>query len=128
VAPTDLVNILSLSDLHIYLTVPFVLSWSMLNAMSCGCVVLASDTAPVREVIEHERTGLLAGFYDVDRFVELALKVLDDPAAYRPIGQAAEQLIDQHYSLERKLPEMLQLYEQTVAGTFPPAAPANSSD
>ena len=50
-------DILSLSDLHIYLTVPFVLSWSLMDALACGCTVLASDTAPVREMIATARTA-----------------------------------------------------------------------
>lgn len=117
VPPQELVQILSLSDLHVYLTVPFVLSWSMINALACGCTVLASDTAPVREMIEHEKNGLLAGFYDVDRLTELALNVLDDPATYRPLGQAGVEMVHEKYSLARKLPEMLDLYERVVAGT-----------
>ncbi|MCP4626346.1 MAG: glycosyltransferase [bacterium] len=60
----QLADILSMSDLHIYLTVPFVLSWSMLNALACECVVLASDTAPVKEFITHNDNGLLNDFFD----------------------------------------------------------------
>ena len=65
--PGQLARLLSLSDLHIYFTVPFVLSWSLLDALACGCTVVASNTEPVREVIAHDQNGLLADFYDLDR-------------------------------------------------------------
>jgi glycosyltransferase involved in cell wall biosynthesis len=110
----QLAEVFSMSDLHIYLTVPFVLSWSLMDALACGCTVLGSDTAPVREVIRHEQTGLLAGFFDVDGLTRQALRVLDDPEKYRPLGQAGMRLIDEGYSLEKKLPEMLALYERTL--------------
>jgi glycosyltransferase involved in cell wall biosynthesis len=87
----------------------------MMNALACGCTVLASDTAPVREMIDHEKNGLLAGFYDVDRFTELALDVLADPEAFRPLGKAGERMIGDEYSLAKKLPEMLRLYERAVS-------------
>ena len=111
---TQLVSILSLSDLHIYLTVPFVLSWSLMNALACGCTVLASDTAPVQEMIQQQRNGLLAGFSDVDRLSTLALEVLDDPDQFRFLGEAGVRMIDEKYSLQKKLPEMLELYRNTV--------------
>jgi len=113
--PADLVRVLSLSDLHIYLTVPFVLSWSLLDALACGCTVLASDTAPVREFIRHGQTGLLQNFFDVDGFAAAALQVLQDPAAYRHLGQAGEQLIREHYSLDTLIPRMTAFYEEVAA-------------
>jgi glycosyltransferase involved in cell wall biosynthesis len=112
----QLVEILSLSDLHIYLTVPFVLSWSLMDSLAVGCTVLASDTAPVREVIQHEQNGLLAGFYDIDQFVKQAMRVLGAPDQFRHLGQAGIQLVDEKYSLAKKLPEMLDLYQRTVSG------------
>src|SRR5437016_10307444 len=72
---SQLVEILSLSDLHIYLTVPFVLSWSLFDALACGCTVLGSATAPVQEIIQHEQTGLLAEFDDVEGLTRQALSV-----------------------------------------------------
>ncbi|HUY87234.1 MAG TPA: glycosyltransferase [Pirellulales bacterium] len=117
--PVELARVLNLSDLHFYLTIPFVLSWSLFNAMACGCAVLASDTAPVQEVIEHGRNGLLAGFFDVDRFTELALDVLDDRERRRELGQNAARLIEEKYALERTLPKMLEMYAR-VRETYLP--------
>jgi glycosyltransferase involved in cell wall biosynthesis len=116
VKPAELVRILNLSDLHIYLTVPFVLSWSMLDALACGCTVLASDTPPVREFIRAGETGLLRNFFDVDGFAEAALRVLADPGAYRHLGQAGERLIREQYSLHSIIPRMTAFYEEVAQG------------
>lgn len=113
-SPPELARLLSAGDLHIYLTVPFVLSWSLFDALACGCTVLASDTAPVRELIEHEKTGLLADFYDVDRLAELALRVLRDPPAHRHLGEAGTALIEERYTLKKCLPRMLALYQRVL--------------
>ncbi len=120
--PEELARLFHMSDLHIYLTVPFVLSWSLMNALACGCLVLASDTAPVQEMIRHGENGLLAEFFDVDRFVELALEALDNPEQYRPLRDQAHAMIRDQYSLERVLPQMLKLYEG-VTGQLPTPAP-----
>ena len=106
---------LASSDLHIYLTVPFVLSWSMMDAMSCGAVVLGSATSPVKEMIRDSENGLLADFFDVEQFSDKAVQVLKDPAAFRPLGRAAEQMISERYSLDAVLPEMLKIYENAMA-------------
>jgi glycosyltransferase involved in cell wall biosynthesis len=110
----QLVQLFSLSDLHIYLTVPFVLSWSLMDALACGTTVLCSNTAPVREMVQHERNGLLCDFFDVDGFVAQAGQVLDDPARFEPLGQAGVEMIRNHYSLDVCLPRMLHLYEDAV--------------
>jgi glycosyltransferase involved in cell wall biosynthesis len=126
--PAALADLLAISDLHIYLTVPFVLSWSLMNALACGTTVLASDTAPVREMIRHGETGLLAGFSDVDGLARAALQVLADPGAYRHLGAAGAALIREQYSLDVCLPQMLLLYEDALAArrlaTARPGEPA----
>jgi glycosyltransferase involved in cell wall biosynthesis len=116
----QLVEVLSRSDVHIYLTMPFVLGWSLLDALACGCTVVASDTAPVREVVQHEQNGLLADFYDVDGLARLALQVLDDPEKFRPLGQAGVRLVDEKYSLTKTVPQMLDLFQRAVRGDLPP--------
>jgi len=110
-----LANLLAIADLHVYFTVPFVLSWSLFDALACGAVVLASDTPPVREVIEHGKTGLLAPFFDGDAFVESAARVLDDPAAFAPLGRAGAELVRENYSLDVSYPRFLTLCEEAIA-------------
>ena len=114
-----LVDLFSLSDLHIYLTVPFVLSWSLLDALACGCTVLASNTAPVREVITDGTTGLLTDFFDVDGLTARALAVLRDPPAYRPLGERGTALVQERYALDVTLPQLIRWFERSVAGNLP---------
>jgi glycosyltransferase involved in cell wall biosynthesis len=113
--PRTLVDVFSLSDLHIYLTVPFVLSWSLLDALACGCTVLASDTAPVREIITEGENGLLADFFDVEGLATRALEVLRDPADYRSMGLRAVGLIQDRYALDVTLPRLVELFERARA-------------
>jgi glycosyltransferase involved in cell wall biosynthesis len=113
--PEDLGKLLASGDLHMYLTVPFVLSWSMMDALSCGAVVLGSATAPVKEMIRDGENGLLADFFDTDQMAEKAVAVLRDPAAYRPLGRRAEEIVTRDYSLDAVLPRMLAMYEGAIA-------------
>jgi glycosyltransferase involved in cell wall biosynthesis len=112
IEPAELADVLGRSDLHFYLSVPFVLSWSLLNAMSCACVVLGSDVAPVREVIEPGRCGLLEPLFDTERLSETALRVLNDPSSYRPLGQAARALVEEKYSLDVCIPELKSYFDR----------------
>lgn len=116
IAPERLAELLSLSDLHVYLSVPFVPSWSLFDALACECVVLAADTPPVREVISHGGTGLLADFYDVDGLARQALAVLRDPQAFRPLARAGAALVRERYSLDRTLPRLAEFFRRVSAG------------
>ena len=111
---STLVDILSLSDLHIYLTVPFVLSWSLLNALACGCTVLASNTAPVVEMMVDGENGLLVDFFDVDGLVQRAVEVLRDPTAFRTLGERGAALIGERYALGVTLPRLVGLFDRVV--------------
>lgn len=117
IPPHELAQLFSITDLHIYLTVPFVLSWSLMNALACGAVVLGSDTAPVQEMIRHDDNGLLVDFFDVEGFVETAERVLNAPEEYRHLGQNGLEMIREKYSLEICLPEMLNLYSEVCDQT-----------
>ncbi|MCL2644567.1 MAG: glycosyltransferase family 4 protein [Betaproteobacteria bacterium] len=72
-------RILQVSAVHVYLTYPFVLSWSMLEAMASGCLLVASDTTPVREVVRHGENGWLFGFFDAKALVGRVLHALSAP-------------------------------------------------
>ena len=109
VSREQLANVLSLSDVHIYLTVPFVLSWSLLDALACECTVVASDTAPVREVIHHGNTGLLADFFDVEGLSGHALDVLGQPTAFSHLARNGRTLVESEYSLEKTFPRLWDL-------------------
>jgi glycosyltransferase involved in cell wall biosynthesis len=116
VKPPMLARLLALSDLHFYLTVPFVLSWSCLNAMACGCTMLASDTEPVREVIADGENGLLCDFFDAAGFAERALEVLADPRGHRDrLGRAAARTVAERYALDVTFPRMADFYEEVAA-------------
>ena len=121
VLPEQLADILRISDLHVYLTAPFVLSWSMLNAMATGCVVLGADVPPVREVLRPGENGLVAPLFDLECLTEAALQVLDDPARFAPLGQAARRTIEESYSLEVCIPPLKEFFER-VAGSRRPAS------
>lgn len=111
-----LVELLSLSDLHIYLTVPFVLSWSLMNALACGCTVLASSTAPVREMVRDGENGLLVDFHDVEGLAARALDVLREPAAFDHLGRAGAAMIREQYALDVSLPKIVRLFEEATSG------------
>ncbi len=113
--PSKLAVLLACSDLHLYLTVPFVLSWSLFDALSSSCVVLASDVGPVREVVEPGVNGLVENLFDIDALVAAALRVLDDPASYRPLAEAGRELIERRYSLDVAVPELREYFERQAA-------------
>ena len=110
--PPRLSELFAASDLHVYLTVPFVLSWSMIDAMACGAVVLGSDTSPVREVIRDGENGLLAEFFDPDDLADKAAAVLDDLPAHRHLGRAAEATVRREYAMDATLPRMMDLFDR----------------
>ena len=105
-----LLQIYQISSAHVYLTYPFVLSWSMLEAMASGCVVIGSRTPPVEEVITDEVNGLMVDFFSTDQIVEKICRVLEDPAAMVPLRHRARQTIVDRYDLHRVcLPQQLSL-------------------
>jgi len=101
----DYVKVIQISRCHIYLTVPFVLSWSLLEAMSMQATMVASDTAPVREVITHGETGLLVDFLSPEALARQVIDVLARPGDYVGLGPAARaRVVRDHDFLTRRGP------------------------
>lgn len=107
-------KILQVSSAHVYLTVPFVLSWSMLEAMAAECVVIGSATPPVQEFIDDGRNGLLVDFFSPQRIADRVDEVLDDPDRMRHLGKAARNAIVEHYEVRNKLAEYQGLWHSLI--------------
>ena len=107
---------MQVSRLHIYLTYPFVLSWSLLEAMSAEATILASDTAPVLEAIRDDETGMLTDFFDGDALVEKANALLEDPDKRARLGKAAREFVLKTYDLKTHcLPTQLEWVAKLTA-------------
>ncbi|HET6608233.1 MAG TPA: glycosyltransferase family 4 protein [Rhodopila sp.] len=116
---SDYLRLLQVSAAHIYLTVPFVLSWSMLEAMSAGCLVIGSATPPVLEVIEDERNGLLVDFFAPEAIAGRVTEALANPDAFKEIRQNARWTALSGYGLDLCLPRQARLLEAVAAGQSP---------
>jgi glycosyltransferase involved in cell wall biosynthesis len=115
-------SLIRVSRAHVYLTYPFVLSWSLLEAMSAEAAILASDTAPVREAITDGETGLLVDFFDRAGLVERLNTLLDDAALRARLGAAARAHVVQTYDLRSHcLPRQLDWVDRLAGMTSRPA-------
>ncbi len=101
--------LLRASDCHVYLTAPFVLSWSMLEAMSCGCVVVGSDTEPVREVIRDGVNGFLTDFWQPGPLAGKIVACLREKERAALIREQARKTILARYDLKKLLPRHVAL-------------------
>ena len=84
-------SVLACSDVHLYLTVPFVLSWSLLEAMAAGCCIVASDTAPVREVLIDGETGVLVDFFSSEDQANAIEALLDSKGRRQDLSDSARR-------------------------------------
>ena len=100
IAYVPFITLLQLSTVHVYLTYPFVLSWSLLEAMSIGCAIVASDTAPLREAIVHDETGRLIDFFDQHALVDEVCQLLEDATLRERLGNNARAFAIKQYDLK----------------------------
>lgn len=106
------VGLMRVSRVHAYLTYPFVLSWSLLEAMSAGALIFASRTPPVEEVIKDDVNGRLIDFFDVAGWSAGLIDALANPERYAPLRTAARQTIVGNYDLRSQcLPRLIDFVE-----------------
>lgn len=117
--PTFL-KVLQVSSCHVYLTYPFVLSWSFLEAMSTGCVIVGSRTPPVQEVTVDRENGLLVDFFDDAEIAERVEEVLDHPDGMARIRRNARQTVLDSYQLKHCMARHTALLRDLAAGRIPP--------
>lgn len=109
---SEYLKFLQVSSAHIYLTYPFVLSWSVLEAMSTGCCLVASDTAPVLEAIQDNYNGLLTDFFDTDKLVEKVEYALDNMEKMQEIRNNARKTIVENFDLLNVVAKHFKLLEE----------------
>ncbi len=110
----EYLQVLQASSAHLYLTRPFVLSWSMLEALSAGCLVVGSNTAPVMEMIQDGVNGLLVDFFDTQKICDRIEEALDNPTQMAPIRAKARETILERYDLAQLLPQHLQWIQEVI--------------
>ena len=124
-------NVLQISSVHVYLTYPFVLSWSFIEAMACGCAIIGSDTPPVMEVLKDGENGLVVDFFSPTAIADRVDEILDHPTRMQHLRDAARQTALSRYDFKTVLlPCWLSLMDDLMNGkrpktdfTLPPAEP-----
>ena len=112
----DFLQVLQVSRAHVYLTYPFVLSWSMLEAMAAECLLIGSRTAPVEEVIQDGENGLLVDFFKPEEIAGRVIDALANPRAYSLLRKNARQTIIERYDLQKvALPAQIEVLQQMLA-------------
>ena len=107
-------KILQRSDAHVYLTYPFVASWSLREAMATGCALVASDTAPVREFVTHRKTGLMVPFLQPDAVADAVLTLLEDQALSNRLRRNARAWAEKNLDMNDYIPA----YEKLIANVI----------
>ncbi|MCV2890881.1 glycosyltransferase [Ruegeria aquimaris] len=108
-------QVVQISRCHLHLTMPFVLSWSLLESMAMQATIVASDVPSVREALSHGETGMLVDFFDPDALADQVIDVLANPGAYAHLGPAARaHVVGKYDFLTRCLPEHIRQMNSLV--------------
>jgi len=108
-------KMLQTSDAHVYLTYPFVLSWSLIEAMSSECFIIGSATAPVEEAIRHEHSGILVDFFDSEQIASAVVEAVNNPKLFAPMRKAARRAAIDRYDLHGVcLPQQMSLMQNLI--------------
>jgi len=116
----EMVKMLQVSAAHIYLTYPFVLSWSLMESMAIGCPIVASSTKPVLEVMEHGVNGRLADFFDHEAVAREVIGLLSAKDRNVGLREAARKTVVERYELGTLLPLQMWLVREVAEGALPP--------
>jgi len=100
------------SDAHVYLSYPFVASWSLREALATGCVVIGGDTPTVSEFVRHEKNGLLVSFFDPKGLANTVLRALEDASLARRLRQGARRYAEQQLGMA----DYIARYEKLIGG------------
>ena len=98
------------SDAHVYLTYPFVASWSLRESLAIGCAIVGSDTEPVREFITHGRNGLLTSFFEPQGLADAVLEVVEDKRLDQKLRAGARRYAERNLSMD----DYLRAYTQKI--------------
>jgi glycosyltransferase involved in cell wall biosynthesis len=120
-AYAELIDLFRITSCHVYLTYPFVLSWSMLEAMSTGALVVGSRTGPVEDAIADGENGLLVDFFDPEGIARRVADVLAEPQRFAPLRARARETVLERFALERCVPKQRSLVHAVSRGELPPA-------
>jgi glycosyltransferase involved in cell wall biosynthesis len=120
----DLIRLFQVSAAHLYLTYPFVLSWSMLEAMASGVALVASDTMPVREVVEDGRNALFADFFSPKDVAKKLITLLDSKDRNAAMRKSARETVVARFDLKKVLPLHMQLVRDLSSSDAPPPTAA----
>lgn len=119
------IRLLQVSSAHVYLTVPFVLSWSVLEAMSAGCVVIGSSTAPVREVLQDGKNGLLVDFFSPREVAERVDEVFAHRDRMQSIRISARQSVIERFAVTQSIQAYRHVIQTVVGWSIGANAPAD---
>jgi glycosyltransferase involved in cell wall biosynthesis len=112
-----LVALFRASSAHVYYTFPFVLSWSLVEAMGCEALIIGSDTPPLAEVMRHEENGLLLPFFDHARMADAVVDAIANPDRYVPLRKAARRTMLERFDLHAIcLPKQVKLFDAVLEG------------
>jgi glycosyltransferase involved in cell wall biosynthesis len=113
-------NVLQVSSVHIHLSYPFILSWSFIEALAAGCLVIGSSTPAVLEVLRDRENGLTVDFFAIDQLCDRIDEVFEHPDRMQVLRDAARATAVTGFDLRtRILPAWLELIDQVIAGNQP---------
>jgi glycosyltransferase involved in cell wall biosynthesis len=121
-------NLLQVSSAHVYLTYPFVLSWSLIEAMASGCLIVGSETPPVLEFLRDGVNGLTVDFFAHEQLASCIGAALANPEKLAPMRRAARATAVEQFDLKRVLlPRWIALFDDLIAGRRPALAASSSA-